>query len=125
MTAGFFSQTAGSGIVSYYIFLVLKQIGITNSNDQLILNGCLTIFNFAIAGGMAFSVDWLGRRPLFLTATFGMCLAMTVSWRRWPIQDTLLTEPFAGLGLDGRQPAILSHRDDSERTSRDRPNLRL
>ncbi|KAK3110149.1 hypothetical protein LTR53_015864 [Teratosphaeriaceae sp. CCFEE 6253] len=77
LSAGFFSQTAGSGIVSYYIFLVLDQIGITNANDQLILNGCLTIFNFATAGGMAFSIDWLGRRPLFLTATFGMCLAMT------------------------------------------------
>ncbi|KAK5677052.1 hypothetical protein LTS10_010240 [Elasticomyces elasticus] len=77
LTAGFFSQTAGSGIVSYYIFLVLKQIGITNSKDQLLLNGGLTIFNFLIAGGMAFTIDWLGRRPLFLTSTFGMCLAMT------------------------------------------------
>ncbi|KAK5700150.1 hypothetical protein LTR17_023184 [Elasticomyces elasticus] len=77
LTAGFFSQTAGSGIVSYYIFLVLKQIGITNSKDQLLLNGGLTIFNFVIAGGMAFTIDWLGRRPLFLTSTFGMCLAMT------------------------------------------------
>ncbi|KAK0250825.1 hypothetical protein LTS09_014057 [Friedmanniomyces endolithicus] len=75
--AGFFSQTAGAGIVSYYIFLVLSQIGITDSKDQLVLNGCLTIFNFAIAGGMAFTIDWIGRRPLFLTATFGMCLAMT------------------------------------------------
>ncbi|KAK3632016.1 hypothetical protein LTR56_016609 [Elasticomyces elasticus] len=63
LTAGFFSQTAGSGIVSYYIFLVLKQIGITNSKDQLLLNGGLTIFNFVM--------------PLFLTSTFGMCLAMT------------------------------------------------
>ncbi|KAK0919747.1 hypothetical protein LTS16_014654 [Friedmanniomyces endolithicus] len=77
LSAGFFSQTAGAGIVSYYIFLVLSQIGITDSKDQLVLNGCLTIFNFAIAGGMAFTIDWIGRRPLFLTATFGMCLAMT------------------------------------------------
>ena len=76
-TAGFFSQTAGSGIVSYYIFLVLNQIGITNSDDQLVLNGCLTIFNMCIATGMAFTVDKFGRRPLFLIATFGMCLAMT------------------------------------------------
>ncbi|KAK1822913.1 hypothetical protein LTR12_002635 [Friedmanniomyces endolithicus] len=75
--AGFFSQTAGAGIVSYYIFLVLGQIGITDSKSQLVLTGCLTIFNFAIAGGMAFTIDWIGRRPLFLTATFGMCLAMT------------------------------------------------
>ncbi|TKA81998.1 hypothetical protein B0A55_01719 [Friedmanniomyces simplex] len=39
LSAGFFSQTAGSGIVSYYIFLVLQQIGITDSKDQLVLNG--------------------------------------------------------------------------------------
>ncbi|KAH0846416.1 hypothetical protein AYO21_07147 [Fonsecaea monophora] len=77
VTAGIFSQTAGSGIVSYYIFLVLSQIGITDSNSQLILNGCLTIFNMCIATGMAFAVDKLGRRPLYLTATFGMCIAMT------------------------------------------------
>jgi sugar porter (SP) family MFS transporter len=77
VTAGIFSQTAGSGLVSYYIFLVLSQIGITDSKTQLVINGCLTIFNFVIAGGMAFTVDRFGRRPLFLTATFGMCLAMT------------------------------------------------
>ena len=30
-----------------------------------------------IATGMAFTVDKFGRRPLFLAATFGMCIAMT------------------------------------------------
>lgn len=77
VTAGLFSQTAGSGIVSYYIFLVLSQIGIKDANTQLVLNGCLTIFNMCIATSMAFTVDKFGRRPLFLAATFGMCLAMT------------------------------------------------
>lgn len=50
ITAGFFSQSAGAGLVSYYIFIVLGQIGITDSNDQLVLNGCLTIFNLAWSG---------------------------------------------------------------------------
>ncbi|KAL6245286.1 hypothetical protein RBB50_008061 [Rhinocladiella similis] len=77
VTAGIFSQTAGASIVSYYIFLVLNQIGITDSDTQLIINGCITIFNMTVATGMAFTVDKFGRRPLFLTATFGMCLAMT------------------------------------------------
>ncbi|KAK5168800.1 uncharacterized protein LTR77_006109 [Saxophila tyrrhenica] len=76
-TAGFFSQTAGANVVSYYIFLVLGQIGYKDSNTQLVINGCLTIFNMVVATGMAFSIDKLGRRPLFLTSTFGMCLAMT------------------------------------------------
>jgi MFS family permease len=77
ITSGIFSQTAGSGILSYYIFIVLDQIGITSPDTQLVINGCLTIFNLLVASGMAFTVDRIGRRPLFLTATVGMCLAMT------------------------------------------------
>ena len=77
ITAGIFSQTAGSAIISYYIFLVLSQIGITNSRQQLILNGCLTIFNFITVTGISLGVDRFGCRPLFLTATIGMCLSMT------------------------------------------------
>ncbi|KAK5723145.1 hypothetical protein LTR17_013940 [Elasticomyces elasticus] len=69
LSAGFFSQTAGSGIASYYIYLVLDQIGITNSSDQPILNGCLTIFNFAIAGA--------GPTSIVLDSYIRMCLAMT------------------------------------------------
>ncbi|EXJ62573.1 hypothetical protein A1O7_03011 [Cladophialophora yegresii CBS 114405] len=99
-TAGIFSQTAGSGIVSYYIFLVLEQIGITNSNDQLILNGCLTIFNMCIATGMAFTVDKFGRRPLFLTATFGMCFAMT-GW-------TIASQRYGVDGTDAAGRAVIA-----------------
>jgi sugar porter (SP) family MFS transporter len=95
ISAGLFSQTAGSSLVSYYIFLVLDQIGITDSNSQLILNGCLTIFNMCIATGMAFTVDKFGRRPLFLTATFGMCLAMT-GWAVASQQDAARGTDTAG-----------------------------
>ncbi|KAK0934287.1 hypothetical protein LTR29_014143 [Friedmanniomyces endolithicus] len=98
--AGFFSHTAGAGIVSYYIFLVLSQIGITDSKDQLVLNGCLTIFNSAIAGGMAFTIDWIGRRPLFLTATFEMCLAMT-GW-------TIASQQYSVTGITAGGRAVIA-----------------
>ncbi|KAH8811344.1 general substrate transporter [Xylogone sp. PMI_703] len=95
VTAGIFSQTAGSSLVSYYIFLVLDQIGITDSNTQLIINGCITIFNMLIATSMAFTVDHFGRRPLFLSATFGMCLAMT-GWTIASQQNETKGTPAAG-----------------------------
>jgi sugar porter (SP) family MFS transporter len=77
VSAGVFSQTGGAGVVGYYIYLVLDQIGITDSKSQLLLNGCLTIWNMLIATSMAFTVDRFGRRPLYLAATFGMCIIMT------------------------------------------------
>jgi len=86
--------------VSYYIFLVLSQIGITDSKDQLVLNGCLTIFNSAIAGGMAFTIDWIGRRPLFLTATFEMCLAMT-GW-------TIASQQYSVTGITAGGRAVIA-----------------
>lgn len=78
LTVGFFSQWSGNGLVSYYLTLVLNQIGITNTNTQLVINGVLQIINAIVAIGQCFFVDRIGRRTLFLISTSGMLLAFCV-----------------------------------------------
>ncbi|MCJ1385226.1 hypothetical protein MMC17_008347 [Xylographa soralifera] len=78
VSAGFFSQWSGNGLVSYYINIVLKQIGITDSTTQQLINGILQIINFIVALTMCFFVDKIGRRKLFLTSTAGMLGAFIV-----------------------------------------------
>lgn len=63
----FFSQWSGNGLVSYYLSSVFKQIGITSSTTQLLINGILQIWNLFWAVSAAFLCDRLGRRVLFLS----------------------------------------------------------
>lgn len=78
ISAGFFSQWSGNGLVSYYIHTILNNIGYTNTVDQNLINGLLQICNFAIALLMCFFVDKIGRRKLFLVSTSGMLAAFVV-----------------------------------------------
>lgn len=78
LTLGLFSQWSGNGLASYYLNLVLNDIGVTNSNTQLVINGCLQIMNFIVAIGQCFIVDRVGRRTLFLVSTSGMLVAFIV-----------------------------------------------
>jgi len=77
--AGLFSQWSGNSLVSYYIAIILTQVGIDDPDTQLIINGVLMIWNMIVAGSMAFAVDRVGRRPLFLASTGGMLL-MFIPW---------------------------------------------
>lgn len=79
LSLGLFSQWSGNGLVSYYLNIIFNSIGITDSNTQLIINGCLQILNMIVATGQCFFVDKIGRRPLFLIATTGM-LVVFVIW---------------------------------------------
>jgi len=88
ITAGFFSQWSGNGLVSYYIHTILDNIGYTNPLTQNLINGVLQIFNFITAVTMCFFVDKIGRRPLFLVSTAGMLVAFIV----WTICSSRYTE---------------------------------
>lgn len=85
---GFFAQWNGVGVVSYYLTLVLNTIGITNTTDQTLINGCLQIFNWlaAIMAG-ALMIDRLGRRTLFLVSVAGMFF----SYIAWTVLTGLFT----------------------------------
>lgn len=78
LTAGLFSQWSGNGLVSYYIFQVLDDIGYTSSTTQNLINGILQIWNLFVACSMCFFVDKVGRRKLFLISTTGMLVTFVV-----------------------------------------------
>jgi MFS family permease len=57
---------------------VLKGAGVESAKLRLEINGILNIINFITALTMCFFIDKLGRRPLFLFATGGMCASFVV-----------------------------------------------
>ncbi|KIJ14336.1 L-arabinose isomerase [Paxillus involutus ATCC 200175] len=75
---GVFSQWSGNGLVSYYIGIVLKGVGITSTFDQAAINGVLQVFNLVCALTGAMLVDKLGRRNLFLISNAGMLITFSM-----------------------------------------------
>ena len=99
ISAGFFSQWSGNGLVSYYISGVLTTIGITDPEMQLKINGVLNIWNAVVAITMCFFVDKIGRRPLFLISTGGMCGSFVI----W----TILSERFDATHVKANGSAVV------------------
>ena len=72
-------------IPSYFMPVMLEDIGITGTNQQLLMNALNTVSSFL--GGIfgSFMVDRLGRRNLFLWATFltGLCYVALniIAWK--------------------------------------------
>ena len=55
--------------------VILEDVGITGTNQQLLLNALNTVFSFVSGIAGSFTVDKFGRRNLFLWGTFltGLC----------------------------------------------------
>lgn len=51
---------------------IFTAVGITDPDTQLLINGCLNIYNFIIAIIAGLLCDKIGRRPLFIASTIGM-----------------------------------------------------
>lgn len=79
ISLGVISQYSGNAVFSNYIDRIYDGAGITEQNQKLALSAGKTILDLSIAIGAALTVDKIGRRPLFLTAIFGM-VASFVCW---------------------------------------------
>ncbi|WYZ40914.1 hypothetical protein EsH8_IV_001255 [Colletotrichum jinshuiense] len=90
---------SGSGVISYYLTLVLNTVGITETKDQALINGLLQVFNWiaAVFAG-AMMVDRIGRRKLFLISTSGM-LGCYIIWTILTSVFTRTQDSRAGYGV--------------------------
>lgn len=64
-----------SGVVSYYLTMILNTIGITSVTEQTLINGFLQLWNLIMSVVGACLVDRAGRRALFLTSTIIMLIS--------------------------------------------------
>ncbi|CBF84724.1 hypothetical protein AN8889.2 [Aspergillus nidulans FGSC A4] len=78
VTLGIFSQWSGNGVVSYYLAMVLDTVGVTATKDQLLISGCLQIWNLIFGTIGAVLVERAGRRPLFLTSAGVMLVSYII-----------------------------------------------
>ncbi|KAI0061817.1 hexose transporter [Artomyces pyxidatus] len=100
LALGWFSQWSGNGLVSYYLKKVLVNIGITNSTDQLLINGILQIWNLFWAVGASLMIDRAGRRLWFLTSCAGMLVCFTI--------QTICTAEYFKTGSNGLAHAVIA-----------------
>ncbi|ETW83040.1 MFS sugar transporter [Heterobasidion irregulare TC 32-1] len=90
-----FSQWSGSGLVSYYINLVLEGVGITSTSTKAAINGGLQIWNLTAAMTGALLIDRLGRRTLFIISNAGMLIAFSIWTLTTALFDTIDSAPAA------------------------------
>ncbi|KIW37688.1 uncharacterized protein PV06_10322 [Exophiala oligosperma] len=74
-----FGQFSGNNVISYYLPLLLTNVGITDTNTVLLLNAIYALTGWIAAATGARFHDIIGRRKMMLGSTFGMviCLAIT------------------------------------------------
>lgn len=77
LTLSFIIQWCGNAIISYYIGLMLSSFGIEDTSTKLLINGGLTLWGLGWAITWSLSIEYVGRRKLFLTAMVGMFCAWT------------------------------------------------
>ncbi|KAH8805984.1 general substrate transporter [Xylogone sp. PMI_703] len=72
ISLGIISQYSGNALFSNYMNTIYEGAGITEQNQKLAISTGKTILDLIVTIAAALSVDNIGRRPLFLTSTFGM-----------------------------------------------------
>lgn len=75
---GFFSQWSGNGLISYYLKYVMDNVGITNPQTQLGINGGIKTQGLLFNIGLAFFADKLGRRLMYMVSTVGTFVVFNI-----------------------------------------------
>ncbi|KAG7432302.1 Lactose permease [Fusarium oxysporum f. sp. raphani] len=77
----FFATTAhwaGNGLISFYLVIVLRSIGIDDPEDQNLINGGLTVFCYIVSIIGATSTLRFGRRTILLFGFAGMAISYLI-----------------------------------------------
>ncbi|KAF2757649.1 general substrate transporter [Pseudovirgaria hyperparasitica] len=74
-----FGQFSGNNVVSYYLPTLVRSVGITNTNTQLLLNIIYAITGWIPAMIGARLHDVVGRRKMLLGVTMGMAVALAIA----------------------------------------------
>ncbi|KAJ9144213.1 Hexose transporter [Pleurostoma richardsiae] len=72
ISLGIISQYSGNALFSNYMNTIYEGAGIKDQNRKLALSTGKTVLDCIVTITAATTVDRFGRRPLFLTSTFGM-----------------------------------------------------
>jgi MFS family permease len=98
ISLGVISQYSGNALFSNYMDMIYMGAGITKQNQKLALSTGKAVLDLSCAVSAALTVDYFGRRPLFLTAITGM----VVSFVCWTICGAIYenSEDASGLGTN-------------------------
>ncbi|KAG2171878.1 hypothetical protein INT44_006107 [Umbelopsis vinacea] len=78
LTIGFMIQWCGNALISYYLGILLKTIGITDQKSQLIINVGININGMVWGNFFSLWIERVGRRPMFFMGLTGMFCAFLV-----------------------------------------------
>lgn len=85
ISLGIISQYSGNALFSNYMDMIYEGAGISSQNQKLAMSTGKAILDLSCAVAAALTVDYFGRRPLFLTAITGM----VVSFICWTISGAV------------------------------------
>ncbi|KAL1975646.1 hypothetical protein VTN31DRAFT_4038 [Thermomyces dupontii] len=96
-----FGQFSGNNVVSYYLPMLLENVGVTDTNTQLLLNIIYALTGWIAATAGSRFHDKIGRRKMFLGSTGGMiiCLAITAGTAAKFVHDGSMTASSASIAF--------------------------
>ncbi|KUL87884.1 hypothetical protein ZTR_03232 [Talaromyces verruculosus] len=73
-----FGQFSGNNIASYYLPLLVKNVGITSTNTVLLMNAIYAVAGWVAATTGAFFHDVWGRRKMLMGSCIGMAVSLAI-----------------------------------------------